>query len=243
MTSSVDEELSGQLLDDLMACCRSGSTPSLEELCRQHPQHARRLQAVAPKSAIAELVRVTSRAGLDRDLSHKPSEVSSPPAPSPPESSRVNPGCDPSPDRAVAGTGAGGNCQAAAPNPQDSSWQTHESFRSVAKLGLQLADALAYAHSRGTVHRDIKPSNILIDHAGCAFITDFGLAHMNLDGADLDSPDANAAGPITQTGEIFGTLRYMAPERLKGQHTAAGDIYSLGATLYEMVTLRPMFDD
>ena len=378
---SIDEELSGQILDDLIACCRSSGATSLDELCQRHPQHARRLQAWfpimcmmeqvkpprsvnqsssqansteplrqindhqilkelgrggmgvvyeawqvslgrhvalkvmsshltnsttaverfrrearaaaqlhhtnivpvfdvgqdqdchyytmplirgkgldqiiresriasitvakgvgfptdAPRLSLPGFERVTTNVGADLDFNRNPHEVTSSREPS-----LRNPACATPLDQATFDTNTGNSTQATPRTDRDSGRLKQESFRSVAKLGLQLADALAYAHSRGTIHRDSKPSNILIDQTGNAFITDFGLAYMNIDSAEFDGLDAKNAGPITQTGEICGTLRYMAPERLKGQHTAAGDIYSLGATLYEMVTLRPMFDE
>jgi serine/threonine protein kinase/WD40 repeat protein len=102
-------------------------------------------------------------------------------------------------------------------------------YRSIAHIGRQIADALAYAHSRGVIHRDIKPSNVLLDAAGVAWVTDFGLAKIE---------DAG----ITQAGDILGTLRYMAPERFQGQCDASADVYSLGVTLYELLVLRPPHD-
>ena len=102
-------------------------------------------------------------------------------------------------------------------------------FRSVAQIGRQAAQGLAYAHARGIVHRDIKPSNLLLDTAGVVWITDFGLAKAEDDG-------------LTATGDILGTLRYMAPERFRGEGDARADIYALGLTLYELLTLRPAFD-
>jgi serine/threonine protein kinase/WD40 repeat protein len=99
-------------------------------------------------------------------------------------------------------------------------------FHSVARVGLQTAEALAYAHSEGVLHRDIKPSNLLLDAKGNIWITDFGLA--KTEGTD----------GLTQTGDFVGTLRYMAPERLEGWSDPRSDIYSLGATLYELLTLH-----
>jgi serine/threonine protein kinase len=109
--------------------------------------------------------------------------------------------------------------------PSDSGY-----FCAIARLGVQVAAALAHAHSQGVLHRDIKPSNLLLDVDGHAWITNFGLA--KLEGAE---------GP-TQTGDIVGTLRYMAPERIEGWSDRRSDIYGLRMTLYELLTLRPAFD-
>jgi serine/threonine protein kinase/tetratricopeptide (TPR) repeat protein len=105
-----------------------------------------------------------------------------------------------------------------------------ESARAVAAIGLQVAEALAYAHGRGVIHRDVKPSNLLLDDRGNAWVADFGLAKLD-----------DAGGP-TRTGDLVGTLRYMAPERFDGWSDARSDVYGLGATLYELLTLRPAFD-
>ncbi|HEY2158341.1 MAG TPA: protein kinase [Isosphaeraceae bacterium] len=102
-------------------------------------------------------------------------------------------------------------------------------FRSVAQLGRQAAQGLAHAHTRGVVHRDIKPSNLLLDTAGVVWIADFGLAKAEEDG-------------LTATGDVLGTLRYMAPERFRGGGDSRADIYALGLTLYELMTLRPGFE-
>lgn len=108
-----------------------------------------------------------------------------------------------------------------------------EFFRWAADLGVQAAEGLEHAHQMGIVHRDIKPANLIIDGAGDLRITDFGLA--------LTAQTADA----TLTGEIVGTLRYMSPEQLSGHRRVLDhrtDIYSLGVTLYELVTLAPAFD-
>src|SRR6516225_4635675 len=102
-------------------------------------------------------------------------------------------------------------------------------FDSVARIGQQTASALAYAHQRGIIHRDIKPSNLLLDSSGNVWVTDFGLAKTDEEG-------------LTHTGDILGTLRYMAPERFQGACDARADVYSLGLTLYELLVLRPAFD-
>jgi serine/threonine protein kinase/tetratricopeptide (TPR) repeat protein len=105
-------------------------------------------------------------------------------------------------------------------------------WQSVARIGVQVADALDYAHGQGIFHRDIKPSNLLLDNQGTVWVTDFGLAKATAEGDNL-----------THTGDILGTLRYMAPERFKGQSDARCDIYSLGLTLYELLVQRPAFDE
>jgi eukaryotic-like serine/threonine-protein kinase len=103
-------------------------------------------------------------------------------------------------------------------------------YREVARLGAQVAEALAYAHQRGVLHRDIKPSNLILDPLGSIWITDFGLAKFE-EGDDL-----------SQSQDLAGTLRYMAPERFRGVSARLGDLYALGATLYELLTLRPAFE-
>lgn len=106
-------------------------------------------------------------------------------------------------------------------------------FRRVARWGQQMADALDYAHERGVIHRDIKPANIMRDKEDNIWLTDFGLAR------------DDSAESITLTEDIVGTARYMAPEQARGGRAtidATVDIYALGVTLYELVTLQPPFD-
>src|SRR5687768_3170398 len=107
-----------------------------------------------------------------------------------------------------------------------------EFFRTVARLGKEAAEALEHAHEFGIVHRDIKPSNLLIDHHGKLWVTDFGLARVQ------------SGSGVTLTGDVVGTLRYMSPEQASGQGglvDARTDVYSLGATLYELLTLEQAF--
>ncbi len=106
-----------------------------------------------------------------------------------------------------------------------------EYFRGVARIGVQVADALAYAHRQGILHRDVKPSNLLLDLQGTVWVADFGLAK------------AEGTEELTHTGDIVGTIRFMAPERFEGKSLPQSDVYGLGLTLYELLTLRPAFDD
>ncbi|MCY2968756.1 MAG: serine/threonine-protein kinase [Planctomycetota bacterium] len=104
-------------------------------------------------------------------------------------------------------------------------------WQSVAQIGVQVASALQYAHDQGILHRDIKPSNLLLDLRGTVWITDFGLAK------------ANDQQEITHTGDILGTLRYMPPEAFEGKSDPRGDVYSLGLSLYELLALKPAFEE
>ena len=103
-------------------------------------------------------------------------------------------------------------------------------FRTIARIGRQVAEALEYAHKQGILHRDIKPANLLLDAQGNAWVTDFGLAKA-FEGEE----------GLTQTGDIVGTLRFMAPERFDGRSEPRSDVYALGVTLYELLTRRPLF--
>ncbi len=111
--------------------------------------------------------------------------------------------------------------------------RTGEFMRMAATLGIQAALALDHAHGQGVIHRDIKPANLLLDAAGRLWITDFGLARLQDDNG------------LTMTGDLLGTLRYMSPEQAlarRGYLDHRADIYSLGATLYELLTLRPAIE-
>jgi serine/threonine protein kinase/tetratricopeptide (TPR) repeat protein len=105
-----------------------------------------------------------------------------------------------------------------------------EFYRTVGAMIADAADALEYAHSLGIVHRDIKPGNLLIDGEDKAWVADFGLARFG--------PDAG----LTMSGDLLGTLRYMAPEQALARHGLADhrvDVYGLGCTLYELLTGKP----
>ncbi len=106
-----------------------------------------------------------------------------------------------------------------------------EHFRHVARLMRQAAEALEHAHQRGVVHRDIKPANLLLDRHGQVWVTDFGLALVG------------AGGDLTRTGDLLGTLRYASPEQAAGDRLLdhRTDLYSLGASFYEVLTHQPPF--
>lgn len=114
---------------------------------------------------------------------------------------------------------------AVGPRPVRSYWDQ------VAVIGMQVADALQYAHDQGALHRDIKPANLLLDGRGTVWVTDFGLAKL------LEHDN------LTSTGDVIGTLQYMAPESIHGESDARSDVYSLGLTLYELLTLQAPFDE
>ncbi|MBI3268815.1 MAG: protein kinase [Planctomycetes bacterium] len=104
-----------------------------------------------------------------------------------------------------------------------------------------VADALQYAHGRGVVHRDVKPGNILIDREDRPWLVDFGLAKE----VRLGGEETARAAPLTQSGALLGTPAYMSPEQARGRAAdigPAGDQFSLGATLYHLLTGRPPFE-
>ncbi len=116
--------------------------------------------------------------------------------------------------------------QATSAAPRDAAY-----FRRAAEWGIQAAEALDCAHTLGVVHRDVKPANLLVDAAGRLWVTDFGLA--------LVQSDAR----MTMSGDLVGTLRYMSPEQALAKRVVIDhrtDVYSLGATLYELLALRPV---
>jgi tetratricopeptide (TPR) repeat protein len=114
----------------------------------------------------------------------------------------------------------------------DTSRRGIDYYRAVAALIADAAEALHHAHEQGVIHRDIKPSNLMLDSRGKLWITDFGLAHVE------------SSGSLTMTGDLLGTLRYMSPEQVSGGRLGIDhrtDVYSLGATLYELLARKPVF--
>jgi serine/threonine protein kinase len=151
-------------------------------------------------------------------------------APQPPDGSPVQPTDGPRQswlgvsDPHVSGSGSAGDVSASSLG-SDSHY-----FDTVARLVAEVANALDYAHRQGIIHRDVKPSNLLLSRSGHLSLTDFGLARV------LDEPG------MTVNGELVGTPAYMSPEQTTAGRIALddrSDIYSLGATLYELLTLEP----
>lgn len=103
-----------------------------------------------------------------------------------------------------------------------------DSWKVFARIGIQVATALSYAHQHDVLHQDIKPANLILNEAGKVVVTDFGGSYQ---------PRAEPGKRASSTG----TLMYMAPERLEGTSDPRSDVYSLGATLYELVTRKPLF--
>jgi WD40 repeat protein/serine/threonine protein kinase len=138
--------------------------------------------------------------------------------------------CVPAPDAAPAG---GATTAPAAARSTERSARGAAHFRMVAGLGVQAAEALEHAHQMGVIHRDVKPGNLLVEPDGHLWVSDFGLAHVQ-----------GEAG-LTMTGDLVGTLRYMSPEQALAKRVVVDhrtDVYSLGVTLYELLTLEPAFN-
>src|SRR5262249_40916119 len=119
-------------------------------------------------------------------------------------------------------------------SPSSSSSVRNRAYlRTVARLGRQAAEALEHAHQQGGLHRDVKPSNLMVEGRGELWVTDFGLAQFRGDNG------------LTMSGDLLGTLRYMSPEQATARRVVIDhrtDVYSLGVTLYELLSLRPAFE-
>jgi len=177
--------------------------------------------------------------GLPDSLGNQPTEKAipvRPPIPQTPRPNDVTQAFVPAPPIAVA---AAASIEAAATKARSSTIRTANErntsayFRTIAGLIRQAALALEHAHQSGVIHRDIKPANLLLDERGNLWVTDFGLAQFQ------------ANMQLTRTGDMLGTLRYMSPEQASGDRVVLDhrtDIYSLGVTLYELLTLEPAID-
>src|SRR5262245_31858024 len=197
----------------------------LEELKRQ-----RQTRPAAAEAAAVPARAAVSAAAVAQSLL---TGAFAPPAPSPGALAEHDPERTPTSPVQVppgGGTASSTSVHAAARESSTLAEGGRAYWHSVARIGLQAADALAYAHAQGVLHRDVKPSNLLLATDGNLWITDFGLAKVL---ADEDN--------LTRTGDVVGTLRYMAPERFNGCGDARSDLYSLGLTLYELLTLRPAY--
>jgi serine/threonine protein kinase len=174
-------------------------------------------------------------AKLISELRHQEGRPKDGGSPAPPQKSSVTPNDLPTKLEQEQTGPYRANALSATPIPGVSSTQSYtrpDFYRFAANLGIQGAEALAHAHQKGIIHRDIKPGNILVDMQGNLWISDFGLAY------------CQSHPGLTMTGDLVGTLRYMSPEQALAKRIVVDhrtDIYSLGLTLYELLTRRPAF--
>jgi len=180
--------------------------------------HYYAMQFIEGRTLAAMIEELRQGAGLPAETDRSPSPLKDSPSPLCPA---------PTPDKPVAGSTLE---TPAGLHSTDHSTRSRSFFRTAVQLGVQAAQGLDHAHQLGIVHRDIKPGNLMVDVRGNLWITDFGLAQIQGD------------NKLTLTGDLLGTLRYMSPEQALAQRVTVDqrtDIYSLGVTLYELLTLEP----
>jgi serine/threonine protein kinase len=176
-----------------------------------------------------------SLAGLIRDLRSRisPGDDTRPEGgPADPDRTTQFPEARPEEGSATAALSASGSGFSEAELGSGPPARSRSYFRAVARLALQAAEALEHAHQMGVIHRDVKPANLLVNNRGNVWVTDFGLARLRHD-----------AG-LTAPGDLVGTIRYMSPEQARADRVPIDhrtDVYALGATLYELLTLQPAF--
>ena len=107
-----------------------------------------------------------------------------------------------------------------------------DSQKRVAQIGVEVAQAIAHAHKNEILHRDIKPGNLLMDPSGKTWIGDFGVARLR-----------DHVTQATLAGGVVGTMRYLPSEAFSGKWNEQSDVYSLGATLYELLAMQPAFPE
>ena len=200
----------------------------LDDLRRLRKAKSEASPAVEPAPAASRVARLT---GVDvaRSLITGRFDADRPPG----DGSMTEPFHETAPAAANGNAADSGSSPAVLPGSSElsaSSDPDRQFYRSVARIGIQVAEALEYANRQGILHRDVKPSNLLLDNHGNVWVADFGLAKT----AEADD--------LTHTGDILGTIRYMAPERFAGHCDARSDVYSLGLTLYELTALRPAYE-
>ena len=131
----------------------------------------------------------------------------------------------------------------ASAGPEVDGWRPSSVYlRSLAEVMAEVADAVQHAHDARVLHRDLKPSNIMVDQSGQSWIIDFGLARLRFEEAAQasQSPGGSEGGGLTRGP--MGTPQYMAPEQYEGKADVRSDVWGLGVTLYELLTLKHAFD-
>jgi WD40 repeat protein/serine/threonine protein kinase len=208
--------IEGQGLDRVLAELRRLQKSRAEARARK-PENTRTVQQESAEEIALSMT--TGRLGLEGD-----------PPPGTATLPWSSPGCVPQPATVLI-PAPGASSPSVTSDVASLSGTDRRFALAVARIGVQAAEAIGYAHGQGILHRDIKPSNLLLDRDGNVWVADFGLAK------------AIGAEDLTHTGDVVGTLRYIAPERFRGKGDARSDIYSLGLTLYEMLTLRPAYPE